>query len=160
MYRKNGGPAPAAEEVVDPALQAAQAVVDGEGAAPAEPSTEAGTEPSTEAGTEPSTEAGTEPSTEAGTDPGTEAGTDPGTEAEKEGEVAAAQADAAPDDWEVVKNELPSHVWLKARSRHITHAFFPEVRFNVHSPVKVERKYIDNWLYEQIKAGVLEIQEP
>ena len=144
MYRKNGGPAPAAEEVVDPALQAAQAVVDGEGAAPAEPSTEAGTEPSTEAGT----------------DPGTEAGTDPGTEAEKEGEVAAAQADAAPDDWEVVKNELPSHVWLKARSRHITHAFFPEVRFNVHSPVKVERKYIDNWLYEQIKAGVLEIQEP
>ena len=71
----------------------------------------------------------------------------------------AAKADRIPA-WDEVKDDLPDYVWLRARSRPLTHAFHPDVKFSPHETRKVVKAHIDNWLWSQIEAGVLFPQEP
>ena len=84
---------------------------------------------------------------------------DPVLDGEELGAEVAAKADRIPA-WDEVKDDLPDYVWLRARSRPLTHAFHPDVKFSPHETRKVVKAHIDNWLWSQIEAGVLFPQEP
>ena len=152
MAKKDDIKAPAQAEAVTPVEGTeAAAVADTGAVAPAEEAAPAAPVEGAEAAPVEGTEAAPVE--------GEEGLDDPVLDGEELGAEVAAKADRIPA-WDEVKDDLPDYVWLRARSRPLTHAFHPDVKFSPHETRKVVKAHIDNWLWSQIEAGVLFPQEP
>ena len=160
MAKKDDIKAPAQAEAVTPVEGTeAAAVADTGAVAPAEEAAPAAPVEGAEAAPVEGAEAAPVEGTEAAPVEGEEGLDDPVLDGEELGAEVAAKADRIPA-WDEVKDDLPDYVWLRARSRPLTHAFHPDVKFSPHETRKVVKAHIDNWLWSQIEAGVLFPQEP